>query len=51
MALRAKDDATRNYLSALRNYWSFYYTIRRLTLFDFQKMVPLEKDFDALVER
>lgn len=50
LAQRDKDDATRGYLNALRNYWDYYYTIRRLTLFDFQKGVPLTEDFDDLTE-
>lgn len=50
IAQREKDDATRNYLSALRNYWSYFYNIRRLTLYNFQTMSPLQEDFDALVQ-
>jgi outer membrane protein TolC len=50
IAQRDKDDAARNYLSTLSNYWSYYYNIRRLTLYDFEKMIPLEEDFDALIE-
>ena len=50
IAQREKDAATRNYLSALNNYWSYYYHIRRLTLYDFRNMSPLVEDFDALLE-
>jgi outer membrane protein TolC len=50
IAQREKDDATRNYLSAMNNYWSYFYNIRRLTLFDFQKMIPLAEDFDTLIQ-
>lgn len=50
IALGEKDAATRNYLNAMKNYWSYYYNIRQLTLFDFQKMIPLEEDFEALMQ-
>ena len=50
IALGEKDAAKRSYLSALQNYWSYFYNIRRLTLFDFEKNVPLEEDFESLVE-
>lgn len=35
IALKEKDDAKRSYLSALRSYWTSYYDLRRLTLYDF----------------
>lgn len=50
IALTEKDAATRSYLSRLNNYWNYFYTIRRLTLFDFQKDQPLTEDFDSLIE-
>ncbi|MFC2115347.1 TolC family protein [Bacteroidota bacterium] len=50
IALGEKDAATRNYLSTMKNYWSYYYNIRQLTLFDFHKMIPLEEDFETLIQ-
>ncbi len=50
IALTEKDAATRGYLSTMQNYWSYFFNIRRLTLFDFQKMVPLEEDFESLIQ-
>jgi hypothetical protein len=35
IALTEKDNAKRSYLEALRLYWSSYFNLRRLTLFDF----------------
>jgi outer membrane protein TolC len=35
IALNEKDDAKRSYISALKSFWSSYYSLRRLTLFDF----------------
>lgn len=50
IALTEKDAATRSYLSAMQNYWSYFYNIRRLTLFDFQSMAPLEEDVESLIQ-
>jgi len=44
-----KDNAKINYMDELRTYWTLYYTIRRLTLFDFQNNNPLEEDFDLII--
>ncbi|SFE49928.1 TolC family protein [Thermoflexibacter ruber] len=35
--LKAKDDAKRQYLTSLRSFWSAYYELRQLTLYDFEK--------------
>ncbi|UCG27838.1 MAG: TolC family protein [Bacteroidales bacterium] len=45
-----KDVAKRGYISALRNYWSSFYDVRRLTLYDFIRDEKLAADFDTLVE-
>lgn len=45
-----KDQNKRNYIQALNNYWTYYYNMRALTLFDFIKRKPLETDYDKLVE-
>ena len=50
VAQTEKDEATRSYLSALRNYWNYFFNIRSLTLFDWQKSLSLEEDFDSLVQ-
>ena len=49
LAKTEKDNARRNYLSALRSYWTQYYQIRRLTLFDFDKNKKIEVDFEKLM--
>jgi len=51
IALTEKDAATRNYLSALNNYWSYYFNIRQLTLYDFEKQVSLKEDFESLLQQ
>lgn len=35
IALTEKDDAKRSYINALRSFWTAYYDLRRLTLYDF----------------
>jgi outer membrane protein TolC len=35
IALTEKDNAKRSYVGALRSYWTSYYDLRRLTLYDF----------------
>jgi len=37
IALTEKDNAKQSYLEALRNFWTAYYNLRRLTLYDFVK--------------
>lgn len=49
LALKEKDTSKRNYISQLKNYWTYYYSIRRLTLFDFEHNSPLTVDFNELV--
>jgi outer membrane protein TolC len=45
-----KDQNKRSYIQALNNYWTYYYNMRALTLFDFITRKPLETDYDKLVE-
>jgi len=49
-SLNRRMDAQRNYLSILSNYWKDYYTIRKLTLFDFGKQENLSEQFDKLLD-
>ncbi len=48
-ALEEKDVARRGYVQALRNFWDYFYDLRRLTLYDWQKDIKLTEDFDALL--
>ena len=49
-ATSEKDAARRAYLSALATYWELYYTLRSLTLYDFEHGRPLTADYEALIE-
>ena len=56
-SISEKDAARRNYITALYNYWSLYYTLRSLTLYDFEKDAPLteteriEEVMDAMIRK
>lgn len=41
IALQEKDNAKRDYIQSLRDFWNTYYNIRKLTLFDFENGLQL----------
>lgn len=49
LSLNRKKEAQRNYISTLASYWTSYYKIRKLTLFDFGKQELLTAQFDKLL--
>jgi outer membrane protein TolC len=49
-ASRQQDEAKRNYIQSLRNFWQDYYQIRRMTLYDFMDRQKLTEEFDQLHE-
>jgi outer membrane protein TolC len=49
-ALKEKDVARRDYISALRGFWQNYYSIRGYTLYDFIKKEKLNVNFEQLIE-
>lgn len=46
LSLNRQQEAQRNYISALKNYWQNYYKIRKLTLHDFATGFSLSEKFD-----
>ena len=46
LSLNRRREASRNYINSLQNYWLSYYKIRKLTLYDFEKNIPLSESFD-----
>lgn len=46
LASSRRQEASKNYISALKNYWLNYYKLRRLTLFDFETGLALTRKFD-----
>jgi outer membrane protein TolC len=48
LALNRQKDAQNNYLAALKNYWISYYTIRKMTLWDFERDEQIRVLFDEI---
>lgn len=46
LSLNRQQDAQRNFITSLQNYWLSYYKIRKLTLHDFETGVSLANEFD-----
>lgn len=46
LSVNRQQEAQRNYISALKNYWLSYYKIRKLTLHDFETGTSLAGQFD-----
>lgn len=49
LARNDQEQARRAYIRSLRSYWSYYYTLRQLTLFDFEKNITLSEDFEKIL--
>jgi outer membrane protein TolC len=50
IAQTERDNARQRYIAAIRNYWQFYYEMRKLTQFDFIDDKPLEVEFELLIQ-
>lgn len=48
-SLQEVETAKSQYLDQLRTYWTYYYTLRRYTLYDWVKHQALETNFDDIV--
>lgn len=48
-ALQEMETAKAQYISQLKTYWTYYYTLRRYTLYDWMRNQALTADFDAIV--
>lgn len=46
LALNRQQEAQKNYIQAMQNYWLNYYKIRKLTLYDFGSGISLSDRFD-----
>ena len=46
LALNRQQEAQKNFIQALQNYWLNYYKIRKLTLYDFESNFSLSERFD-----
>lgn len=45
-----KDEARREYVNELYRFWNYYYQIRSLTLWDYQKDTGIDADFDSIIK-
>ena len=43
-----KDSARRNYISALRTYWSLYYGLRSMTGYDYEKNQKIAENYPEI---
>lgn len=50
-AQNSKDEARQKHISELYYYWYYFYQIRSLTLWDFERNNELEADFEEIVKR
>lgn len=50
-AQNSKDEARQKHISELYYYWYYFYQIRSLTLWDFERNTKLEADFEDIVRR
>ncbi len=49
-AQNSKDEARQKHISELYSYWYYFYQLRSLTLWDFERNEALEVDFEAVVK-
>jgi outer membrane protein TolC len=49
VALSEKDQARRAYIESMRNFWTYLYNIRRLTLYDFIENKALSADLEDVL--
>jgi outer membrane protein TolC len=45
------DNAKKGYITSLKNYWTNYYRLRKMTLYDFENDIPLGIDFNKLIDK
>ena len=50
-ARNSLDQARRNYVNSMAQYWKGYFNIRKMTLFDFKNMRSLLEDLNKLLEQ
>ena len=49
-ATTAKDQARRDRILELQDYWYYYYQLRSITLWDFEKECDLSEDFERIIK-
>ncbi len=49
-AQNERDEATSQYINELANYWSYYYNLRKDTLYDYIYGKDLDAEFDKIID-
>lgn len=49
VALAEKDNANSNFVHTMKEFWWYYYELRRVALYDFEKGKELEADYESLI--
>lgn len=49
-AQNSKDEARQKHISELYYYWYYFYQLRSLTLWDFERNAELEADFEDIIK-
>lgn len=49
VALSEKDNANSSYIYTLKDFWWYYFDLRRVALYDFEKSKGLEADYESLI--
>ena len=49
-AQNSKDEARQKHISELYYYWYYFYQLRSLTLWDFERNMELEADFEDIIK-
>jgi len=47
---KSKDEANTRYISAMNNYWRYYFELRKLTLYDFESNQKILYDINSLTD-
>lgn len=47
---QAWQSATERYIQSLLSYWRLYYQVQQLTLYDFINNIPIEQNFDTIID-
>lgn len=50
VAQSERDQAKTKYINTLGNFWQYYFNMRKLTLYDFEKNAPIGIEFEELVK-
>jgi outer membrane protein TolC len=50
IARNDRESARKAYINAVKTYWSYYYRLRMLTLFDFVKNENLTAEYDKVIQ-